>query len=117
MDESLKEKGVLVLGSGAQAARAEVPRASSTADSVSPEIRRKLRIGIFADSPLQPRWVVEGFAKVVASDFAEVVAVVEGGATPAPPPWLLRAYGRVDTWLFGSQPDPSERIDLSTCVP
>jgi hypothetical protein len=117
MDESLKEKGVLVFGSGAQAARAAVHRASSTADSGSPQIRRKLRIGVFADSPLQPRWVVEGFAKVAASDFAEVVAVVEDGATPPPPPGLLRAYGRVDSWLFGSQPDSSERINLKSCVP
>ena len=76
---------------------------------------RKLRIGLFADSPLQPRWVVEGFAKVAASDFAEVVAVVEDSATPQAP-WLLRAYSRVDSRLFGSQPDPSERIDLKTGV-
>lgn len=76
----------------------------------------KLRIGVFADSPLQPRWVVEGFAKVVASDFAEVVALVEGGATPQAPPWLLRAYDRVDSRLFGSQPDPSQRIELKSRV-
>ena len=117
MDDSLKENGVLVFGSGAQAARGAAHRASSTADSDSPEIRRKLRIAVFADSPLQPRWLVEGFAKVAASDFAEVVAVVEDSATPQALPWLLRAYGRVDSRLFGSQPDLSELIDLKTRVP
>jgi hypothetical protein len=85
--------------------------------SGSPELRRKLRIGVFADSPLQPRWVIEGIAKVAASDFAEVVAVAEGRATPEALPWLCRLYGRVDTWLFGSQPDLSELIDLKTRVP
>ena len=117
MDESLKEKGILVFGSGAQAARAAARCAPSTTDSGSLEVRRKLRIAVFADSPLQPSWVVEGFAKVAASDFAEVVAVVEDSATPRALPWLLRAYGRVDSRLFGSQPDPSERIDLKSGVP
>jgi hypothetical protein len=92
-------------------------QAGVDAHSASPEIRRKLRIGIFADSPLQPRWVLEGFAKVAASDFAEVVAVAEGRTTFRATPWLCRLYCRVDTWLFGSPPDPSERIDLKSSVP
>lgn len=77
------------------------------------EIRR-LRVGLFADSPLQPRWLVEAFVKVAASDVAEVVAVAEGRTTFRPAPWLWRAYGWIDARLFGSGPDPSERIDLKT---
>lgn len=92
-------------------------RNSALRHSGSPETSRKLRIGIFADSPLQPRWVVEGFAKVAASDFAEVVALAEGRPTFRATPWLWRLYCRVDTWLFGSTPDPSERIELKSCVP
>jgi hypothetical protein len=79
-------------------------------------VARKLRVGLFADSPLQPRWVVEAFAKVAALDFAEVVVIAEGEADSRRPPWLWRAYGRVDNRLFGLRPDPSERIDLKTRV-
>jgi hypothetical protein len=78
---------------------------------------RKLRIGLFADSPLQPHWIVEAFARIATSDFAEIVAIAEGRADPRTPPWLWRAYGRVDTWLFGSQPNPSEHFDLKTRIP
>src|SRR6267142_5373558 len=78
---------------------------------------RKLRIGLFADSPLQPRWMVEAFAKVAASDYAEVVAVAEGCAAHTAAPWPWRTYGRVDKWIFGSLPDPSERIGLKPRLP
>lgn len=80
-------------------------------------IRRKLRIGLFADSALQPRWVVEAFAKLAASDFAEVVALAEGCATHPAAPWLWRTYDRIDKWIFGSLPDSSERIDLKLRLP
>ena len=76
----------------------------------------KLRVGLFADSPLQPRWVVEALAKVAALDFVEVVVIAEGDADGRKSPWLWRAYGRIDNRLFGLRPDPSERIDLKTRV-
>lgn len=75
-------------------------------------MKPKLRVGVFADSPLQPRWIVEALEKVAASDFAEVVAVAAGGAASRVVPWLWRAYLSVDRWIFGSQPDPSVRIPL-----
>jgi hypothetical protein len=75
-------------------------------------MKPKLRVGIFADSPKQPRWIVDALAKVAASDFAEVVAVAAGGATSRVAPWLWRAYLGIDQWLFGSAPDPSARIAL-----
>lgn len=78
---------------------------------------RKLRIGLFADSPLQPGWVVEALAKVAALDFAEIVAIAVGDEVPPSQPWPWRAYCRVDSWLFGARPDPSERLDLKTLVP
>jgi hypothetical protein len=78
---------------------------------------RKLRIGLFADAPLQPRWVVEAFAKVLASGCAEVVAIAVGEEVLLTQPWSWRAYCRLDSWLFGSRPDPAERVDLRTLVP
>jgi hypothetical protein len=77
----------------------------------------KLRVGLFADAPLQPRWVVEAFAKVLASGCAEVVAIAVGEEALLTQPWPWRAYCRLDSWLFGSRPDPAERLDLRTLVP
>lgn len=78
---------------------------------------RKLRVGLFTDSPLQPHWIVEAFARIADTDFAEIVAIAEGRSEPRAPPWLWRAYGRVDAWLFGSQPNPSQPCDLKTRIP
>jgi hypothetical protein len=76
---------------------------------------RKLRVGVFADASLQPRWVVEALANVARSECAEIVALrVEEGKRPAPP--SRRAlYGALDRWLFG--PDHCEPVDLPTHVP
>ena len=72
---------------------------------------RKLRVGVFADSPLQPRWAVEALAKLAASDFAHV-RVVEAGsarAEPASLPWRL--YATLDSRLFGKE--PSDLVPLA----
>jgi hypothetical protein len=103
---------------------------------------RRLRIGVFADTPLQPRWVAEAFARLAAADFAEVTLVepgVEGaGAEPAARlasaiaqlagvesvpasllageaalPALWRLYARLDRRLFGADDEPS---DLRACL-
>lgn len=72
---------------------------------------RKLRVGLFADTPLQPRWVVEAFERVARSDFAEIVFVAAAGERREEP-WLRRAYRRVDRLMFGGEPE--ERVDLAT---
>ena len=51
---------------------------------------KKLRVGLFADSALQPRWVVEAFARVARSEFAEIALIRTGNAPPAAVPWLFR---------------------------
>lgn len=51
---------------------------------------KKLRVGLFADSALQPRWVVEAFARVARSEFAEIALIRTGDAPPAAVPWLFR---------------------------
>jgi len=52
---------------------------------------QKLRVGIFADSAFQPRWIVEAFMKAAACGHAEVVALEFAGARPSVPGWPLRA--------------------------
>jgi hypothetical protein len=74
--------------------------------------RHKLRVGLFADNRLQPRWTVEAFARLATFDFAEVVVIAARNVAPAALPWLRRAYDRIDKRMFGSGLDPSARIDL-----
>ena len=78
--------------------------------STSPQ-PRKLRVGVFADSPLQPRWAVEALAKLAASDFAHVRVVEAGSARAerASVPWRL--YGALDRKVFGAE--PSELVPLA----
>ncbi len=76
----------------------------------NPPLPRKLRVGLFADSRLQPRWVVEAFDKVARSEFAEIVLVCAGEAQ-ARDPLLWTLYGHLDRWAFGAE--PSERVDLA----
>jgi len=75
----------------------------------SPQPKR-LRVGIFADTRLQPRWVVEAFDKVARSDFALVVLIKVLSSSEAQKPFLWNVYGRLDRRLFG--PDHSEPKDL-----
>jgi hypothetical protein len=77
---------------------------------------RRLRVGVFADARLQPRWVVEAFDKVARSDFAELslIAVAEGAQRHA---GLLHSlYQRFDRWAFGADPS-AEPQDLAALVP
>src|SRR4051812_37569141 len=72
---------------------------------------RRLRVGLYADSTRQPRWVLESFARLLDSDYAALAAVaVTDGQAPAEP-LLMRAYSGFDRWRFGS--DLSEPSDLS----
>ncbi len=100
---------------------------------------RRLRVGVFADTPLQPRWIVESFARLAAADFADV-RLVEAGAQPvaglagafadlasvesvpaslvqreAGLPTLWQLYSRIDRRLFGPRED--ERLDLRAALP
>jgi hypothetical protein len=74
-----------------------------------------LRVGVFADAPLQPRWLVEAFARVAASEFATIAVLVFAAAASEPLPWLFRAYRRADRWAFGAE--PSELVPFSQRVP
>jgi hypothetical protein len=77
----------------------------------------KLRIGLFADSALQPRWLVAALGKVAAAEFAELVVVSLGEGPPSAAPWPWRLYRRLDRKLFGAGPDLSARVDLKAGLP
>jgi hypothetical protein len=78
--------------------------------AASPQAR-KLRVGVFADGPLQPRWAVEALAQLAASDFAEVRLVEIHDGPPALQPLAWRLYGALDRRVFGS--DPTELVPLA----
>jgi hypothetical protein len=74
--------------------------------AASPQ-RRKLRVGVYADSPMQPRWAVEALAKLAASEFAEVYLIEAGRGQPAAPTLAWQLYGALDRRFFGRAPtDP-----------
>src|SRR5262249_11319703 len=75
----------------------------------------KLRVGLFADAPLQPRWVIDAFARVGASEFATVaaLAIVGGGKRV---PWPVGAYARLERMVFGGA-QPTEALALAQHVP
>ena len=66
---------------------------------------RKLRVGLFADAPLQPRWLVEAFDRVARSDFAEIV-LISVGSRRSSTPLLWRAFAGT-----------CEQLDLSAIRP
>jgi hypothetical protein len=100
----------------------------------------RLRVGIFTDSPHQPRWIVEALARAGASAFAEI-ALVSISPTPPNPPFtshllrkqdgkdelggvggnkasmVWRAYVAADRALFGRGWKGSKRVEVSELVP
>ena len=78
--------------------------------AANPQVR-KLRVGVFADSPLQPRWAVEALARLAASDFAEVRLVESGATALARPSAPWRLYGALDRRLFGA--DPTDLVPIA----
>jgi hypothetical protein len=98
---------------GALAVEAPQATGTSVAKPAGNPKPRKLQVGVFVDSRLQPAWVAEAFARVAASDFAEVVLIVEmgeAGRAAAPLAWAL--YDRADRWAFARGEDPGAPVDL-----
>src|SRR5687768_4932382 len=79
-------------------------------------VPRRLRIGLFADARLQPRWVVEAFDKLAHADFAEItlIAIAQGAAKGTA--LVQSLYGRFDRWAFGEDPS-AEPHDLVASLP
>ncbi len=88
-----------------------------TAAASNPE-PSKLRVGVFADSRLQPRWLVEALARVARSGFAEILVIAAGEGGSGDEPLLWKLYGRLDRWAFArGGEDLGERVDLPSAVP
>jgi hypothetical protein len=58
----------------------------------------KLRVGVFADSRLQPRWIVAALDRIARCGWAEIVAVVAPQGVFPDRPW----WARLERWAFGS---------------
>jgi len=88
---------------------------ATTAASTHPAPRR-LRVALLVDGSLQPRWLVEAFAKVAASDFAEIsaIAILQEEKEKGTPSRLLRLYDGLDRWAFGA--GLSQRAELASHV-
>ncbi|HEX7052823.1 MAG TPA: hypothetical protein VF211_02670 [Burkholderiales bacterium] len=82
--------------------------------SASPQPRR-LRVGVWADSRLQPLWVVDALSRLAAADFAEVLLVAAPERPAARENALWAAYRALDRRLFGA--GPSERVDIAERLP
>ena len=83
----------------------------------------RLRVGIFADSALQPGWIVEALAKAGGSGFAEITLVSDTVAAPRKlvrdanhPPLLWRAYAGADR-AFSRGQRARGRTDVRQLVP
>jgi hypothetical protein len=87
-----------------------------TAPTSAAAVPRKLRVGVFADSPRQPRWLVESLARIATSDFAEICVLSAAESRGDAPPALWNTYKRVDRWLFGG-PDPLKPLPVQSLVP
>ncbi len=92
-------------------------RLNSEASALStPKTKPRLRVGLIADSRCQPRWLVQAFAGVAASEVAEITVIAELGVPPATMPWLWRAYRGLDHRVFGRGEDLLQSIDLVRAV-
>lgn len=88
---------------------------AAVAPATSPQ-PRKLRVGLFAASPAQPRWLVEAFSRVAASDFAEIVVLgTMGPAKPFAEPLAWKLYGALDRKLFAADP-PDRLLEVSRYI-
>jgi hypothetical protein len=74
-------------------------------------LQKKLRVGVFADGPLQPRWVAEALAKLGASEFADVRLIESGRGMPPASSMPWRVYGAFDRKFFGT--DPTDLVPLA----
>ena len=82
----------------------------------------KLRVGVFASSAAQPRWIAESLGRVAAADFADLRVVSIKGSDPFIPirgsdPFVWRAYAAADRLAFGRGPDWSAPADISGLAP
>jgi hypothetical protein len=94
---------------------AVITSARSAAQATPAPQARKLRVGVFADRRVQPRWLVDAFLRIAASEFSEIVVVAAAQGAPASTPLAWQLYERLDRSVFGA--DPSDGLDLASAFP
>ncbi|MGQ0523013.1 MAG: glucosamine inositolphosphorylceramide transferase family protein [Betaproteobacteria bacterium] len=77
---------------------------------------RRLRLGLFVDSPLQPHWIAEAFQKVASSAIAEVTVFACDETRQRETSRLWRLYGSIDARCFGADSNIWELSDLRTQI-
>jgi hypothetical protein len=80
----------------------------------------KIRLGIVADSALQPRWIADALAKAASTGFVDVAVLSceDRGQAPASIPSLLwSSYSRLDRAAFMHGDDWSHPTDIARLVP
>ena len=80
--------------------------------SARPKLRPRLRVGLFAATRWQPRPIVEAFARIALSDFAEIVLIAADPRAEPVDPWLWQLYRRLDHWAFATQSELSEPVNI-----
>ena len=101
-------------------------------DAVDPACERApLRVGVFVDSMLQPRWVHALLAAIGASAFSTISLVIlreapqlDGGGAlqrmrrlmDQRQHWLYALYGKIDDALFYVRPDPFELTGIESLI-
>jgi len=87
-----------------------------------------LKVGLFLDGPVQPRWVHRVVESVNRSPAAEISLVVFNGAAPTAPRalsdrfkqsrrhLLYSVYSRVDSHRYGTSEDPLSLADLTHLI-
>jgi len=74
-----------------------------------------LRVGIFADTPVQPRWIVEALAKAGASGYAEITLVAENPARTRDGPRLSSLRQTSDVTALVPAERRVRRSDAERC--
>jgi hypothetical protein len=86
------------------------------ANPATNSVPRRLRVGLLAAGALQPAWVIDAFARVAGSEFAEITAIgIFEKHLPDHKFSIRHLYSSVDRWAFGR--DPSDLVDLAGGVP
>jgi hypothetical protein len=94
--------------------------------------KEPLRVALLIDSYIQPRWIYKLVSDLVSSSAAQVVLIVKN-TDPAEKPetkgqrmrsliaqrrhLLYKLYSRLDAYLFKSQPDAFEKVDIEPLLP
>ncbi|MGQ0654369.1 MAG: glucosamine inositolphosphorylceramide transferase family protein [Betaproteobacteria bacterium] len=86
---------------------------AATAPGAQPlRLPARLRVGVFADNPLQPRWLTDALVRAGAE--ADVFLIRIGTAAPGRAGFPWNAYAALDRYVFGAE--PADLVDLHSVL-